>query len=214
MSRASLRVLGFAGSLRKDSYNASLLRAAAELAPAGLSVTLFDLADVPLYNGDIEKAGDPPAVTRFKDAIMAADGLLMATPEYNHGVPGVLKNAIDWASRPPGESVLNRKPVALMGASIGITGTARAQSQLRQAFEFTNSWCMAQPELLVFHAQEKFGWSGTLKDDSTRGYLARFMMSFRDWLTLLLPICRGSGSRSAAVPGERQSAPTRNGDDR
>jgi len=110
---------------------------------------------VPLYNGDVEAAGDPPGVASFKAAIRAADAVLFVTPEYNHGVPGVMKNAVDWASRPARDAALNGKPVGIIGASPGQTGTARGQSQLRQAFEFTNSFCMPQPEILAFRALEK-----------------------------------------------------------
>jgi chromate reductase len=177
-----LRILGVAGSLRAGSLNRALLRAAAELAPPELSIETYDLATVPLYNGDIEAAGDPPGVAAFKHAIAAADGVLMATPEYNHGVPGVMKNAVDWASRPPGQAALGGKPVGLIGASPGITGTARGQSQLRQAFEFTNSYCMPQPELLVFKAHEKFDESGRLIDAPTAQYLQRYLAAFAAWV--------------------------------
>ncbi|HEX8257362.1 MAG TPA: NADPH-dependent FMN reductase [Allosphingosinicella sp.] len=177
-----LNILAIAGSLRAASYNRALLRAAQELAPEGMAISIFDLADVPLYNGDVEAAGDPEGVARFKQAISAADGVLMATPEYNHGVPGVMKNAVDWASRPPGQAPLGGKPVALMGASPGITGTARGQSQLRQAFEFTNSYVMPQPELLVFKAHEKFDADGRLTDETTRRYLQRFLTAFAAWV--------------------------------
>ncbi|MFN3523956.1 MAG: NADPH-dependent FMN reductase [Phenylobacterium sp.] len=179
---APLGVLAFAGSLRAGSYNRALLRAAQELAPEDLSLTLFDLIEVPLYNGDVEAAGDPPAVAAFKAAIAAADGVLIATPEYNHGVPGVTKNAIDWASRPPREAPLGGKPVAIIGASPGATGTARGQSQLRQAFEFTNSFAMPQPELLVFRAHEKFDEAGRLTDEATRRYLKSFLEAFAAWI--------------------------------
>jgi len=177
-----LRILGIAGSLRANSLNRALLRAAAELAPAGMAIDTFDLALVPLYNGDVEAAGDPPGVAAFKRAIADADGVLMATPEYNHGVPGVMKNAVDWASRPPGSAVLGGKPVGLIGASPGITGTARGQSQLRQAFEFTNSFCMPQPELLVFKAHEKFDAGGVLTDGPTAQYLQRYLAAFAAWV--------------------------------
>ena len=106
----------------------------------------------------------------------------MATPEYNHGVPGVMKNAVDWASRPPGAAALQGKPVGIIGASPGITGTARGQSQLRQAFEFTNSFCMPQPELLVFRAHEKFDAGGKLLDEATERYLGRYLVAFADWV--------------------------------
>ena len=184
---ADLSILGFAGSLRLGSYNRALLRAAAELAPDGMTIEIFDLAEVPLYNGDVEAEGDPEGVVRFKQAIAAADGLLMATPEYNHGVPGVMKNAVDWASRPPGSAVLGGKPVGIIGASPGITGSARGQSQLRQAFEFTNSYCMPQPELLVFKAHEKFDADGNLTDEATARFLARYLAAFAAWVRRFVP---------------------------
>jgi chromate reductase len=177
----SLNVLAIPGSLRRGSLNRALLRAAAELAPQGLSITLWPLDDIPLYNGDVEAAGDPAPVARFKAAIRDSDALLFATPEYNHGVPGVLKNAVDWASRPPGGSALSAKPVGIIGASPGITGAARGQSQLRQAFEFTNSFCMPQPELLVFKAHEKFDGEGRLTDSATGEFLRRYLAAFAAW---------------------------------
>src|ERR671914_3099767 len=163
-----LRVLGFAGSLRARSYNGALLRSAQELAPAGMAIEIYESIELPLFNEDIEAQGDPGPVAAFKQAIRMADALLIATPEYNHGVPGVLKNAIDWASRPPRDSVLAGKPAAIFGASPGITGTARAQSQLRQAFVFTNTPALTQPEILVFRAHEKFDADGNLVDEPTR----------------------------------------------
>jgi len=178
----SLRILGVAGSLRRASLNRALLRAATELAPEGVVVETFDLGDVPLYDGDVEAAGDPDGVTAFKAAIRAADGVLFACPEYNHGVPGVMKNAVDWASRPPAGAALSGKPVGIIGASPGQTGSARGQSQLRQAFEFTNSYCMPQPEILVFRAHEKFDAEGRLTDENTRKYLARYMAALAAWI--------------------------------
>ena len=178
----ALQILGIAGSLRDGSLNKALLRAAVGLAPAGMAIEIFDLAPVPLYNGDVEAAGDPPSVAAMKQAIAVADGVLMATPEYNHGVPGVMKNAVDWASRPPRGAPLGGKPVGLIGASPGQTGTARGQSQLRQAFEFTNSFCMPQPELLVFKAHEKFDAEGRLTDAATGEYLQRYLAAFGEWV--------------------------------
>ena len=183
-----LRILGIAGSLRWGSLNRALLRAAADLVPPEMAIMTFDLAEVPLYNGDVEAAGDPPGVLALKRSIEAADGVLFATPEYNHGVPGVMKNAIDWASRPPGEAVLGGKSVGIIGASPGITGTARGQSQLRQAFEFTNSYCMPQPELLVFKAHEKFGADGELIDPTTAKYLERYLGAFAAWVRQFAPV--------------------------
>jgi chromate reductase len=176
-----IRILGIAGSLRQGSYNRALLRAAKALAPDGMTIDIFDLLPIPLYNGDVEAAGDPAPVAALKQAIRQADGVLMATPEYNHGVPAVMKNAVDWASRPPKGAALNAKPVAIMGASPGITGSARGQSQLRQAFEFTNSYAMPQPELLVFRAHEKFDAKGELTDAATRQFLQNFLAAFADW---------------------------------
>jgi chromate reductase len=177
-----LSILGFAGSLRRASFNRFLLRAAAERAPDGMTIDVFDLAEIPLYNGDVEAEGDPGPVARFKQAIRGADGVLMVTPEYNHGVPGMMKNAVDWASRPPKGAALAEKPVGLIGASPGITGSARGQSQLRLAFEFTNSYCMPQPELLVFKAHEKFDAEGRLTDEPTGRFLDKYLAAFAAWV--------------------------------
>lgn len=182
------RILGIAGSLRRGSYNRSLLRAAQALAPEGMSIDIFDLIDVPLYNGDVEAEGDPPAVAMFKDAIRAADGVLMVTPEYNHGVPGVMKNAVDWASRQPGSAPLGENQVGIIGASPGMTGSASGQSQLRQAFEFTNSFCMPQPELLVFRAHEKFDVQGNLTDTATAQHLEKYLRGFAAWVRRFAPV--------------------------
>lgn len=177
-------VVGFAGSLRRGSYNRALLRAATELAPSALHVVIHELDEIPLYNGDVEAVGFPPSVVQLRDAIRQADGLLIATPEYNHGVPGVLKNTIDWLSRPPRDSALNGKVAAIMGASPGITGTARGQSQLRQAFVFTNTYALLQPEVLVGRAHEKFDADGRLVDQATRNFLATFLEGFTELIAL------------------------------
>ena len=177
-------VVGFAGSLRRGSYNRALLRAATELAPSALHIVIHELDGIPLYNGDVEAAGAPRSVVQLRDAIRQADGLLIAMPEYNHGVPGVLKNTIDWLSRPPRDSVLNGKVVAVMGASPGITGTARAQSQLRQAFVFTNTYALLQPEVLVGRVQEKFDADSRLVHQPTRDFLATFLDRFTELVAL------------------------------
>ena len=177
-------VVGFAGSLRRGSYNRALLRAAMELAPPALHISIHELDGIPLYNGDIEAAGAPPSVAQLRDAIRQADGLLIATPEYNYGVPGVLKNAIDWLSRPPRDSALNRKVAALMGASPGTMGTARAQLQLRQAFVFTDTYALLQPEILVGLAHEKFDADFRLVHQPTRDFLATFLQRFADLIAL------------------------------
>jgi chromate reductase len=185
MGDSDLTIVGFAGSLRRASYNRALLRAAQDLAPERMRIEIHDLAGVPLFNEDVEAEGVPQAVTDLRNAIAAADGLLIAVPEYNHGVPGVLKNAIDWLSRPPRKSVLGGKPTALMGASPGTTGTARGQSQLRQSFVFTNTPAMLQPEVLVGRAHERFDAEGNLTDEKVRSYLKMFLEHFEEWIERL-----------------------------
>jgi chromate reductase len=171
----TLKVLGFAGSLRGGSLNKSLLRAAQELAPLGMTIEPYDLGTIPLYNYDLEEQGDPRPVAEFKEAIQRAQALLIVTPEYQQGVPGVLKNALDWASRPAGRSVMQGKPVAIMGATPGFTGTARAQTQLRQALTYTQNYVVLQPEVLVGRAQEKFDSEGHLTDVRTREFVRKLL---------------------------------------
>jgi chromate reductase len=170
-----LKILGIAGSLRESSYNRALLRAARELLPEGVELVEHDLRDLPFYDGDVEAAGDPDAVVALKEAIRDADALLIATPEYNRGVPGVLKNAIDWASRPPLGSPLTGKPVAVMGASTGRGGTARAQEQLRSALEFSRANVLEQPEVLVPEAFMRFDQQGELVDSGAQAELAELL---------------------------------------
>jgi chromate reductase len=177
------QVVGLAGSLRRGSYNRALLRAAVELGAPRLHITVHDLAPIPLYNGDVEEAGVPSPVEELRTAVRKADGLLIATPEYNHGVPGVLKNTIDWLSRPPRDSALKGKVAAIMGASPGMTGTARGQTQLRQAFVFTDTYALLQPEVLVARAHEKFDAEGRLTDEGTREFLKTFLAKFADLIS-------------------------------
>lgn len=175
-------VLGFAGSLRQFSFNRALLNAAVELAPDGMRIETFDLSPLPLYNQDLDADGmRPDSVEEFKRKIREAEALLIATPEYNYGVSGVLKNAIDWASRPAQGSPLDRKPVALMGASGGDSGTARAQLALRQAFVFTNTFCLNKPEVLVRRARERFDDELRLTDDPTRKFVRQLLEALVDW---------------------------------
>lgn len=176
-----LAFLGIAGSLRRASYNRGLIRAAVEVAPDGTRVVPFDLADVPMYNADVEAAGDPEPVVALKEAIATADALLIATPEYNHCVPGVLKNAIDWASRPARQSVLTGKPVAIMGASTGRGATARAQAQLRDGLAYTNGLVLPLPEVLVSLAGDKFDAEGTLLDEATRQGVHDLLRALAAW---------------------------------
>jgi chromate reductase len=180
----SLRVVAVAGSLRASSFNRGLVRAAIEVAPDGVAIEPFDIAGIPLYDGDVEALGDPDAVRLFKAAITAADGVLIATPEYNYSIPGVLKNALDWASRAP-ERALLHKPVALIGASGGGFGTVRAQLALRQMFVFTESYVMSKPELWVSRARERFDEAGSLTDDGVRSDLQALLGAFAEWIRLV-----------------------------
>jgi chromate reductase len=170
-----MRVLGIAGSLRERSYNRALLRAAAELAPPGVVFEEHDVRGLPFYDGDLEAAGDPEPVTELKNAIRRADALVIATPEYNRGIPGGLKNAIDWASRPALASPLAGKPVAIMGASTGRSGTARAQQQLRDALGFPRAVVLEEPEVLVPEAYLHFDERGELVDEEARERIAELM---------------------------------------
>lgn len=180
-SGPSLTFLGIAGSLRAASYNRGLIRVASEVAQAGTTVVPYDLAAIPMFNADVEANGDPPAVADFKRAIAAADALLIATPEYNHCVPGVLKNAIDWASRPARRSVLTDKPVAIMGASSGRGATARAQAHLRDGLAYTNGFVLPLPEVLVDFAGEKFDDDGNLTDQATREEVRDLLVALAAW---------------------------------
>ena len=171
---AEVNILGFAGSLRKGSYNKALLRAAAELLPEATALEIFDLEGITPYNQDMET--DPPArVIEFKAKIRAADAILIATPEYNYSVPGVLKNAIDWASRPSGDSAWKGKTVAIMSASTGMLGGARAQYHLRQTFITLNMLCVVLPELIVTFAAQKFDDGGRLIDEAARKILGQLL---------------------------------------
>lgn len=183
---APLRVLAFAGSLRVGSYNRALLRAARALAPdLGMEVAIHDLDALPFFNADVEAAGDPPSVAAFKAAIRAADAVLIATPEYNDGIPGVLTTALDWATRVPGRSAVRQKPAAILGANEGMTGTARAQSLLRQLLGHAEVYTLLKPEVLIAAAHEKFVQcpDGTveLADEPTRARLRRLLEALRVW---------------------------------
>jgi chromate reductase len=179
-----LRVLAIAGSLRRGSYNRGLVRAARELAPQSLEIESFDLAPIPPYDGDVEKAGFPPSVQELRERIRGADAVLIATPEYNYSVPGVLKNAIDWASRPP-DQPFRDKPVAIAGATPGGFGTTRAQHHLRQSFVFLDARVLSRPELLVAGAAEKFDSDGNLVDEKTRKSLGELLVSLEAWIRRL-----------------------------
>ncbi len=177
---ARIRILGFAGSLRKGSYNKMALNAARKLAPYNCEIEVFDLEGIPLFNQDLEQ-NPPEKVKEFKKRIREADAILIATPEYNYSVPGVLKNAIDWASRPYDDNAFYGKPVAVMGASIGMLGTARAQYHLRQCFVFLNMYPVNSPEVMITFADEKFDENGNLKDEETEGFIKDLLDALVKW---------------------------------
>jgi len=183
MERA-INILGFAGSLRKGSYNKALLRAALELLPKGARLEIFDLEGIPPFNQDLENQPSEK-VREFKAKIRAADAILIATPEYNYSIPGVLKNAIDCASRPYGDNAFERKPVAIMGASPGMMGTARAQYHLRQSFVFLTCFALNQPEVMVPFAQEKIDKEGKVTDQKTREKIKELLESLVAWTNKL-----------------------------
>jgi chromate reductase, NAD(P)H dehydrogenase (quinone) len=183
----TIHVLGFCGSLRKGSYNKALLAAAGGLLPGGMTLETFGLSAIPLYNDDVRQAGFPDPVRKFRERIAAADALLIATPEYNFSMPGVLKNALDWASRPP-DPPLNGKPTAIMGASMGNFGTVRSQLHLRQVCVYTNMLLINKPEVLVARAQEKFDGQGRLIDETTAGFVRDLMVELGSWTVRLRPL--------------------------
>jgi chromate reductase len=168
-----INVLGIPGSLRKASWNKSLLAAAARLAPAGSAIEIFELDGIPPFNQDDER-NPPPRVAALKAKAKAADAILFVTPEYNYSIPGVLKNAIDWASRPYGDSAWNGKPVAVMGASGGNIGTARAQYHLRQTFVFLDMDPVNQPEVML-NATKSLDEQGNLTDDKAKELIGRLL---------------------------------------
>jgi chromate reductase len=181
-----IRILGIAGSLRRESYNRAALRAAAQLVPRDASLDIFELDGIPGFNQDDEK--NPPAkILELKNRIREADAILIVTPEYNYSVPGVLKDAIDWVSRPYGDNAWTGKPVAIMGASIGTIGTARAQYHLRQMFVFLNMFPINQPEVMIGNAAERFDGEGNLTDETTKDHIRRLLQSLVEWTRRLAP---------------------------
>lgn len=181
MSDVPTRVLGISGSLRHGSYNTAALRIAKEVAPAGMEIEVAEISSIPLYNEDVKQQGFPPPVEDLRRRVREAHGVLLATPEYNYSIPGVLKNAIDWVSRPP-DQPFEGKPIALMGASIGLLGSARAQYHLRQCFVFMNGYVLNRPEIMIAQAQNKFGSNGQLTDQTTRDLITTLMSNFHAWI--------------------------------
>ena len=181
-----IKVFAISGSLRRGSFNSAALRAARTLAPEGVAIEIGDISGVPIYNDDVRQLGMPEPVVALADAIRAADAVLIATPEYNYSIPGVLKNAIDWISRtapPP----FADKPVAILGASPGMIGTARAQYDLRKVFVFLDARVLNKPEVMIGGAAAKFDAAGELIDAATRDFIGKQLVALRDWALRLHP---------------------------
>lgn len=181
MTAANVRVIGIVGSLRANSYSGGLLRAAAELASRETTIAVVGLASIPFYDQDLEAQGDPAPVAALRAALRNADAVLIASPEYNYGIPGVLKNSIDWISRPPGQTPLQRKPVGIMGASRGPSGTMRMQLQLRLTLQALEAYVMPKPEVVVPFCVDKFDGEGRLTDVKTREHVTAFLVAFAAW---------------------------------
>jgi chromate reductase len=179
-----IRILGIAGSLRKGSYNQGVLRAAVELVPDGATIETFELDGIPGFNQD-EERNPPEKIIEFKKKIREADAILFVTPEYNYSVPGVLKNAIDWASRPYGDNAWDGKPAAIMGASVGAIATARAQYHLRQTMVFLNMFPVNQPEVMIGNASEKFDEHSNLTDETTKQFIRKLLENLVVWTNRL-----------------------------
>jgi chromate reductase len=175
-----IKILGLAGSLRNGSYNRAALHAAVKLCPDTASIEVFDLNGIPPFNQDQEDPL-PQIVANLKEKIRSSDSILFATPEYNYSVPGILKNAIDYASRPYGDSAWEGKPAAIMGASIGMLGTARAQYHLRQIFVFLNMFALNRPEVMIPNAADKFDKEGNLTDTFTRDRIKELVEALVNW---------------------------------
>ncbi len=187
MDKKLFKILAIAGSLRQGSYNQGLLRAAQEVAPDWVEVHFFDIGTLPFFNEDVEAAGDPEPVRRFKDAIRASNALLIATPEYNGSVPGILANAIDWASRPTGRSVLRNKPVAVMGAVLGRSGSANAQAILRGVLGRIGAIVVPDPQILVPQASKLFDEQVNLRDEGTREEISQLVEAVAHWCRRVQP---------------------------
>jgi chromate reductase len=173
-----MNVLGISGSLRQASYNTMALRAAQKLAPEGMRIEIADISTIPLYNDDVRAAGYPDTVTQLKERVRAADAVLLVTPEYNFSIPGVLKNTLDWLSRPPAPP-FDGKPVAIMGASPGMLGTARVQYHLRQVLLFLNTFTVNKPEVFINQAASKFSAEGELTDAPTAQMITELLQSLQ-----------------------------------
>ena len=178
--RRPIKILGLAGSLRRASYNRGALGAGQKLVPENASIEIFELDYIPPFKKDLENSL-PSAVADLKEKVRSADAILFVTPEYNCSVPGVLKNAVDWASRPYGDNAWDGKPVAIMGASVGTTGTSRAQYHLRQMFVFLNMYALNRPEVMISNAAEKFSQEGNLVDEVTKEKIRELVKELTSW---------------------------------
>lgn len=176
-----MKVLGISGSLRKASYNTAALKACAELLPAGMTLSFGRIDDLPMFNQDVMDAGIPEPVKRFRDEVAAADGLLLACPEYNFSASAALKNAIDWASRPPNQ-VFQDKPIAIFSASAGPMGGARVQYDLRRMLGPLWGHVLPRPEVFIGSASSKFDAQGKLTDETTRKFLSELLVGFSQWI--------------------------------
>ena len=178
---ADLKVLGISGSLRKGSFNTAALRACGEMMPAGMTMTYARIDDLPLFNQDVFDAGIPESAKRFRAEVTAADGVLIASPEYNFSLTAALKNAIDWASRPPNQSWQD-KPIAIFSVSAGPMGGARVQYDLRRILGQIWAHVLPRPEVFIGSAATKFDAQGRLTDETTRKFLADLLAGFKTWI--------------------------------
>ena len=176
----SLTVTAFAGSLREKSFNKRILNHLKEMYSEEIEVLPID--ELPLFNADLEDGGDPKEVKKWKDAIKKADGLLIVTPEYSHGMPGVMKNALDWAGSESNENVLNKKPVMIVGATPSAMGTGFSQAQLRQSLASCGSYVLPQPQVFIAQVHKKMDQSGKLHDEQTSSFLHHAFSTFRSWV--------------------------------
>lgn len=186
----TLKFLGIAGSIRKGSYNRAALRTAQSLSPQEATLEVFDISDIPPFSEDAEQQ-PPVRIVDLKQKVRSADAILFVTPEYNYSIPGLLKNAIDWASRPYGDNVWDGKPVAMMGASIGMLGTARAQYHLRQSCVFLNMFPLNQPEVMIANAAQRFDQDGNLTDQPTHDKIGELLQALVVWTRRLQVEKRG-----------------------
>lgn len=173
-----MNILGLSGSLRAGSYNTMALKAAQKLAPAGISVEIASIAEIPMYNDDVRAQGEPAAVAALKAKVRQADAVLIVTPEYNFSIPGVLKNTLDWMSRPP-EPPFTGKVVGIMGASPGPVGTARVQYDLRKVMVFMDAFTVNKPEVFINHCAGKFDAQGQLTDEAGGKFIVDLLLAMQ-----------------------------------